>query len=115
MQAPSFEQIILLIVLILAPLINFVMQRVRRRLENQIPQEESVAQVRRQVQVIPTRPPTPRASRDRVHGLQSRAVSTPPSRNRFTKSSLLGTTRDVRRGIIIMTLLGPCRAFDPLD
>jgi hypothetical protein len=113
MQTPSFEQIILLIIFILAPLIYFVMQRVGRRLENQIPEEESVAQVRQQVQVIQTPPPTPRASRTRVHGLQAPTISAPLSTSRFTKKSLFGTSRDVRRGIIIMTILGPCRAFDP--
>jgi hypothetical protein len=105
MHTPSFEQIILLIIFILAPLIYFVMQRVGRRLENQIPEEESVAQVRQQVQVIQTPPPTPRASRTRVHGLQAPTISAPLSTSRFTKKSLFGTSRDVRRGIIIMTIL----------
>jgi hypothetical protein len=113
MQTPSFEQIILLIVFILAPLINFVMRQVRRRLEDQMPEAESEPQMRRQVQVTQTPPPTPQASRTRVHRLQAPTISAPLSTSRFTKKSLLGTSRDVRRGIIIMTLLGPCRAFDP--
>jgi hypothetical protein len=77
-------------------------------------QEKSVEQMLRQAQATPTPRPTPRVSRSRVRGSEARTV-TPLANNRFTKESLLGTTRDVRRGIVIMTLLGPCRAFDPPD
>jgi len=115
MKNLSFGQILLLIIFIVVPLIKFVMQRVRRPLEDQIPQEESVTQIRRQAQATPAPPPTPPASRNRARELQAPIVLTPLARSHFTKSSLLGTPRDVRRGIILMTLLGPCRAFDPPD
>lgn len=116
MRDLGFGQIILLmIVFILVPLIKFVMQRVRRRLEDQIPEEESVTQIRWQAQATPAPLPTPRASHNRVRELQAPIVLTPLARSHFTKRSLLGTSRDVRRGIILMTILGPCRAFDPPD
>ena len=116
MRDLGFGQIILLmIVFILVPLIKFVMQRVRRRLEDQIPEEESVTQIRWQAQATPAPLPTPRASRNRVRELQAPIVLTLLARSHFTKRSLLGTPRDVRRGIILMTILGPCRAFDPPD
>lgn len=113
MKTPSFEQIVLLIAFILLPLLNFVMQRIKRRLKSQTPEKEPVAQIRRQAQATPAPLPTPRASRNRVHGSQAPTISTPLSRSHFTKRALLGTSRDVRRGIILMTILGPCRAFDP--
>jgi hypothetical protein len=91
----AFGQIILLSVFILVPLIKFVMQRVRRRLEDQIPEEESVTQIRRQAQATPAPLPTPRASRNRVRELQA-IVLTPLARSHFTKRSLLATPRDVR-------------------
>ena len=112
MKNPSFEQILLLIAFILLPLLNFVIKRLRRPLEDRIPQAP-VAQIRRQAQATPAPPPTPRASHNRVHGSQAPTVSTPLSTSHFTKRSLLGTPGDVRRGIVIMTVLGPCRAFDP--
>jgi hypothetical protein len=116
MRDLGFGQIILLmIVFILVLLIKFVMQRVRRRLEDQIPEEESVTQIRWQAQATPAPLPTPRASRNRVRELQAPIVLTPLARSHFTKRSLLGTPHDVRRGIILMTILGPCRAFDPPD
>jgi hypothetical protein len=112
MKTPTFEQILLLIAFILLPLLNFVMHRMKRRLKSQTPEEESVTQIRRQPQATPAPPQTARASRNRVHESQAPTVSTPLSRSHFTKRSLLGTSRDVRRGIILMTILGPCRAFD---
>jgi len=115
MKYLSFGQILLLIVFILVPLINFFMQRGRRRLEGQTPQDKAVAPVRRQAQTTPASLPAPRASRDRLHGSEEPTVAAPLSRQRFSRRSLLENRRDVRRGIIIMTILGPCRTFDPLD
>jgi hypothetical protein len=113
MENLDFGQILLLIVFILLPLGNFVMQRVRRRLEDKIPAEESVTQTHRQAEAIATPPPTPRASRNRVHGSPAPTVSPPLSTSHFAKRWLVGAKGDVQRGIIIMTILGPCRAFDP--
>ena len=113
MKTPTLEQIVLLIVFILLPLLNFVIQRIQRRRKRQTPEKEPVAQIRRQAQATPAPPPTPRASRSRVHGPQAPTISTPISVSHVTERSLLGTSRDVRRGMILMTILGPCRAFDP--
>ena len=38
-----------------------------------------------------------------------------PVRSRFSRSSLLGTTRDVQNAIVIATIVGPCRAYEPHD
>ena len=116
MKNLGFGQIVLLIIFIVLPLVNFVAQRVRRRLEDKTPAEEKPpAQVPGHAQAAPALPPTPRASRNRVRELQAPIVSTPSSTSYFTKRSLLRTTRDVRRGIILMTVLGPCRASDSPD
>ena len=115
MENLSFGQILLLIVFILVPLINFLMQRARRHLEDQTPKDKAMAQIRREAQTTPASLPAPRASRDRVHGSEEPTVAAPLSRQRFSQRSLLENRRDVRRGIIIMTILGPCRTFDPLD
>jgi hypothetical protein len=107
----NLGQILLLLLFILAPLLNFLLQRARKRRHHPIPQEKSVEQMFHQAQTTLPRP-TPRAAGDRVHRSPAR-TGTPPASNRLTKRPLLGTTRDVRRAIVIMTLLGPCRAFDP--
>lgn len=113
MKTPTLEQIVLLIVFILLPLFNFVMQRMKTRPKSHTPKEEPAAPIRRQAPATPAPPPTPRASRSRVHGPQAPTISTAISMSHVTKRSLLGTSRDIRRGIILMTILGPCRTFDP--
>ena len=116
MRDLGFGQILLLIVFILVPLIKFVMQRVRKPVESETPADEPVLGTPRRAQATPeSPPPTPHASRNEVHASQAPTVATLLSRGRFSKRSLLGNTRDVRRGIILMTILGPCRAFDPPD
>jgi len=111
MENVCIGQILLLLFFIVLPLVNFLLQRVRKRREHQSPQEKPVEPMLRREQTTPPLP-TPRAAGNRVHGSPARSV-TPLARHRLTKRSLLGTPRDVRRGIVIMTLLGPCRAFDP--
>ena len=108
------QALLLLLLFILTPLFNFLLQRFRKRRNHHIPQEKPVEQMLHRGQTTPTPRPTPRAAGDRVHGSLSRTVP-PRANDRVTKRSLLGTTRDVRRGIAIMTLLGPCRAFDSPD
>lgn len=113
MRELGFGQIILLIVFILVPLIKLVVQQVKRRLEDKIPQSASATQICQQTQAEPATLPTHRASRVRVSKLQAPVVLPALDKRRFTRTSLLGTPRDVRRGIVLMTILGPCRAFDP--
>jgi len=115
MKNLSFGQILLLIVFILVPLINLLIHRARRRLETQTPKDDAAVQTRRQAQVTPAPAPTARAARNSLRDVQEPTVTAPLSRRRFSQRSLLENRSDVRRGIIIMTILGPCRTFDPLD
>ncbi len=36
-------------------------------------------------------------------------------RRRFARQTLMGTRRDVQNAVVIATILGPCRALDPLS
>jgi hypothetical protein len=114
MENLGFGQILLLIAFIVLPLINFAMQRLRRRVEHQTPNHEAVTQMRRQAPAPAAPPGIPRASRKEAQETIL-ATSLPRERRASFKGSLLGNARDVRRGIIVMTILGPCRTFDPLN
>jgi hypothetical protein len=115
MKNLSFGQIFLLIVFILVPLINLLLQRTKRRLETQTPKDDGLTPTRRPVQSTPASMPAPRVSRDQLRESDEPTVATPVSRRRLAPRALLKNRGDVRRGIIIMTILGPCRTFDPLD
>jgi hypothetical protein len=115
----DFGQIIFMVGFIVLLLIRFLRQRARRRPEDPVPdqvvaEEGAAVRLRRQAQAAPAPPPsTPRLSRDRVQESQGPDVGAPLGGGHFIKKSLLETPRDARRGIVLMTILGPCRAFDP--
>lgn len=117
-------QIIAVIAIILALLFRRLLQRAQESFENQKPdhlpdhildqtEDAPVMQIDRQTRATPAPQSTPRASRSRVHESQGPNVRTPPGGSHYIRQSLLKGPRDVRRGIILMTILGPCRAFDP--
>jgi len=41
------------------------------------------------------------------------APAHPRRPRRFSRQSLFGTPQDVRKGVVIATILGPCRALEP--
>src|SRR5262245_48353829 len=114
MQNLGIEQVLLLLLFIVPPLITFLLQRVRKRRDHRMPQEKPIEQQLRQGHTPPTPRLPPRDASDRGRGSPARTVPL-LANDRVTKKSPLGTPREVRRGIAIMTLLGPCRAFDPPD
>jgi hypothetical protein len=115
MKNLSLEQIILLIIFILGPLVNILIHRVRRRSADQALEREPETLFRRQARVSETDRSLPRVPRTRADASEPPAVSTPRFAAPITRKSLLGSKRELRRGIIIMTVLGPCRAYDPPD
>ena len=106
----SFEPIIVLIIFILIPLANYVLARMRRRFEQPSPTRKPMPDMgfRRQAAATPT-PASPT--------LRERSEEAPPnrvlSRSRWSRKTLFRTRRDARRVIVAMTVLGPCRAYDP--
>jgi cytoskeletal protein RodZ len=115
MRDVGLEQIILLLIFILVPLINFIMHRVRRRPEDNRSKEQSVEPIPRRTQARPiTVASKPAESRARAAASQAPTISSVPlATSRSINRALLRTPRDLRRAIIIMTILGPCRAYDP--
>ena len=58
---------------------------------------------------VPERRPRPRVE----PGRDARRTPVAPRGARPPGRSRLGTLQDVRRGIVLMTVLGPCRALEP--
>lgn len=49
-------------------------------------------------------------------GRTEAAKAAPPlARRRFSRRSLMGTRREVQNAVVIASILGPCRAFEPHD
>jgi hypothetical protein len=42
-------------------------------------------------------------------------TSLAPRRRRFSRGALMGNRREVQNAVVIATILGPCRTFEPHD
>jgi len=109
-------QVLILVMVALVMLINLSTRVLRKRRERDAPRR--IAPDAPQIPPRGPRPPPPvvepRRAREGPHGAPlPRAV--PPSAARRRARSLVGSRREVRRGIILMTILGPCRALEPPD
>jgi hypothetical protein len=113
MKTPALAPLLLLVAFLLLPLLRVVMQRMmRRRREDHPPERASVTPMSRRAPSPPAHVPTLRASPLRVGASPAPIVSTPLPQRQWTKRSIVGSKRDTRRGIMMMTLLGPCRALE---
>ena len=108
----SIEPIILLIIFILVPLANYALERMRRRFEPRAPSRQPMPDMGMRRQAAPVATPASPAFRERVQTAPPDRILA-PSRSRWSRKTLFRTRRDVRRVIVAMTVLGPCRAYDP--
>ena len=104
--------IILLIVFVLIPLINYVLNRMGRRFEQPTPTRQPMPDMGVRRQPVPAPTPASPAPRERAKAAPPNRILA-SSRSRWSRKTLFRTRRDVRRVIVAMTVLGPCRAYDP--
>jgi hypothetical protein len=104
------EVIILLLIFILIPLANYAIERMRRRYQPPPSSSGRIPDMGMRRQAAPPTPPS-------VTGRQRQAPAPPVQRSRSHQPGkrLFRNKRDVRRAIIAMTVLGPCRAYDRPD
>jgi hypothetical protein len=116
MRTWSPGQVLLLVVFLLVPLLNFLITLWRRRRAG-----TTGRQLEPVMQEAPARPTPLRsvqaarvgASGDRPRRETPRVpAEVPPGAPRLKVSARLGP-RDARRGVVLMAILGPCRALEP--
>jgi hypothetical protein len=107
----------LIYVLIFAAIVLFqyAMKRFAPQEQPESAQDEQFARDEEETQPAPM--PVPAAGVAVGHFGRSAAPSVSPalSRRRFSRRSLLGSRREVQNAIVIATILGPCRAYEPHD
>jgi hypothetical protein len=116
MRSASPEQLVVLAIFLLLPLLNFLLTLWRRRRDSRASSLEPAPS-----------PPTPMAARA-TRPLETRQVPGSDERPRRKASTALVETpaaprplrtrarlgpRDARRAVVLMTILGPCRALEP--
>jgi hypothetical protein len=125
MRSLTIEQILLLLLFLLAALFNLFVQWRRQRAQqrqrsgSRLEAPAGPVDERRPVEPV-RRPPIaapPRTRRDAarpVEGAQRPPVAAPapprPAASRRTRPRRIGTPRELRRAVVLMAVLGPCRA-----
>jgi integrase len=104
----TIEQILVLIVFVLLPLLNWLLRRLGRRRERQPPLPPYMPEPRQRVSEPRSRAPQP--ARDRIQAREAPPVPAAVRRRGISTNSLFRTRAEMRRAIILMTILGPCRA-----
>ena len=123
----STEQILLIVALLVVPLIQSILRAARKRHGDKPTQAESLPSSAHRPPMRELQPPT--ATEDRIvsHALTTperkpvrnadRSVAPPTRRGRRRGTAVVGLRDpfDLRRAIVLMTLLDPCRAIEPHD
>lgn len=99
-------------------LLQYLMKRFGPQPQPQAPQDDPELETQAQEQALLEVPAVSIASDARFEragsppALQARPVR---RTRRFARNVLMGTRRDVQNAVVIATVLGPCRAFEPHD
>jgi hypothetical protein len=112
MRSIGITQIVLLVLFIVVPIINYILARKERQRKRRIESRRSATQP----VAVPAHRPAQRQSTVAPEFVASRTAALPQAgvqpRGR-SRQALFRSRRDLRRTIIAMTILGPCRADDP--
>ena len=117
MRTWSPGQLLLLAVFLLVPLLNFLLTLWRRRLKERT-RTGHFEPVAPQTPAQETRPRSVKAAQVSMSGDRPRRetrrvlAEAPPRAARLEVSARLGP-HDARRGVVLMAILGPCRAVEP--
>ena len=109
------EELIYVLIFAAILLFQYVMKRFGPQQQQQSPQEEPVAEIPEQEPATLKTSSVSTASDIRFGRPGSPSASTTLSQRRFSRKSLMGNRRDVQNAVVIATILGPCRAFEPHD
>jgi hypothetical protein len=119
----NLETLLVLLLVAFVVFANAILPWLRRRLEAGMPEEiePEVPEATRRATVAPPRP-APAPGRSPVSEMPREGpmraplpAVAPPAAKRPQARWPVGSLRDARRGIVLMTLLGPCRGVEPYD
>ncbi len=108
------EELLYVLMFAVIALLQYLMKRFGPQQQpQQLPQDEPEPEFPKQEQAAPETSWVSTASDFSFGRTEAPSASAPPPRRRFTRRSLLGNKREVQNAIVIATIIGPCRAFEP--
>ena len=96
-------------------LFQYLMKRFGPQQQTEFPQDEQLEQIPEEAKETPAAFPVSGVAAGHFGRTVAPGVFSALPRRRFSRRSLLGTRRQVQDAIVIATILGPCRAYEPHD
>jgi hypothetical protein len=97
-------------------LVQYLLQRFRTSEQlDATPPKEALETLDDEVKESPIASVHQLVSVDDLDRSKTSSAPTAPARSRFAMASILGNKRDVQNAIVIATIVGRCRAYEPHD
>ena len=109
------EELIYVLIFGAILLVQYLMKRFAPQPQPSLPQDGFVAEIAAQEQAAFEDFPVAVAPTIRSGRSLPRGTALATSQRRFSRQALLSNRREVQNSIVIATIIGPCRAFEPHD
>jgi len=96
-------------------LFQYMMKRLGQQEQQDSAQHEDLPQIPEEVTETPAAFSVSSVGVSDFGRTEAPSASAPLPGRRFARRSLMGTKREVQKAIVLATILGPCRAFEPHD
>ncbi len=96
-------------------LFQYLIKRFGPQQQQESAQDELVPEIPEPALEIPAAATVSGVATGHFGRAEAPGASAPLPRRRFARRSLMGTRRDVQNAIVIATIVGPCRAYEPHD
>ncbi len=96
-------------------LFQYAMKRFGPQEQRESAQDERLPKIPEAVEEAPAASSVSRVAVGHFGGAEAPMASSALPRRRFAMRLLMGTKQDVQNAIVIATILGPCRAYEPHD
>ena len=94
-------------------LVQYLMKRLVPQPQPSAPQDELAPEIAEQMQAALEDSSGAAAAETGFGRCPPRGTAPASGRRRFSRKALLANRRDVQNAIVIATIIGPCRAFEP--
>ncbi|MSP98619.1 MAG: hypothetical protein EXR29_15665 [Betaproteobacteria bacterium] len=109
------EELIYGLIFAVIVLFQYLMKRFGPQPQPQSPQDAPDAEFPEQEQAAPELSTLSAASDIQFGRSRAPGASAALPERRFSRRALMGNRQEVRNAIVIATILGPCRAYEPHD
>ena len=109
------EELIYVLVFGAILLVQYLMKRLAPQPQPSLPQDGLVAEIAEQEQAALQHVPVAVALKNSSDRSPPRGTARAAPQRRFSRQALMSNRREVQNSIVIATIIGPCRAFEPHD